>query len=69
MIGFSAVADPEQPLVFQDGEIVEAHWFERSEVLTALELGDWASESTARLLLPGSISIARGMLEGWAEQI
>jgi NAD+ diphosphatase len=66
MIGFSAVADPDQPLAFQDGEIAEAHWFERTEVVAALELGDWGSESTSRLLLPGSISIARGMLEAWA---
>ncbi len=66
MIGFSAVADPEQPLSFQDGEIAEAHWFDRAEVVAALELGDWGSDSTSRLLLPGSISIARGMLEAWA---
>ncbi|QII06749.1 NAD(+) diphosphatase [Rhodococcoides fascians A25f] len=66
MIGFSAVADPEQPLLFQDGEIAEAHWFDRAEVVAALELGDWGSDSTSRLLLPGSISIARGMLEAWA---
>jgi NAD+ diphosphatase len=66
MIGFSAVADPDQPLAFQDGEIAEAHWFERTEVVAALELGDWGSDSTSRLLLPGSISIARGMLEAWA---
>lgn len=65
MIGFSAVADPEQPLLFQDGEIAEAHWFDRAEVVAALELGDWGSESSSRLLLPGSISIARGMLEAW----
>ncbi|MGB2951058.1 MAG: NAD(+) diphosphatase [Rhodococcus sp. (in: high G+C Gram-positive bacteria)] len=66
MIGFAAVADPEVPLQFLDGEIAEAHWFDRAEVRGALELGDWASDSPARLLLPGSISIARGMLEAWA---
>lgn len=66
MIGFSAVGDPSVPLQFLDGEIAEAHWFERSEVRAALELGDWATDSQSRLLLPGSISIARGMLEAWA---
>nr|WP_296774563.1 NAD(+) diphosphatase [Rhodococcus sp. (in: high G+C Gram-positive bacteria)] len=66
MIGFSAVADPEVPLQFLDGEIAEAHWFSRDEVRGALALGDWASDADARLLLPGSISIARGMLEAWA---
>lgn len=67
MIGFAAVADPEQPLRFQDGEIAEARWFDRAEVRTALDAGDWASTKEAPLLLPGSISIARGMLEGWAK--
>lgn len=66
MIGFSAVADPGVPLQFLDGEIAEAHWFDRAEVRDALALGDWASDSPSRLLLPGSISIARGMLEAWA---
>ncbi len=66
MIGFSAVADPNATLQFLDGEIAEAHWFDRSEVRDALALGDWASDSPSRLLLPGSISIARGMLDAWA---
>ncbi|MFD4182512.1 NAD(+) diphosphatase [Rhodococcus sp. NPDC058514] len=66
MIGFSAVGDPDAPLTFADGEIVEAHWFGRDEVKAALEAGDWTSDSDARLLVPGSVSIARGMLEAWA---
>ncbi|TSD97293.1 NAD(+) diphosphatase [Skermania sp. ID1734] len=71
MIGFSAVADPDQPLRFADGEIAEAHWFTRTEIREALERGDWtakrqADEQPARLLLPGSISIARGIVASWA---
>lgn len=66
MIGFSAVADPAAPLVFSDGEIAEARWFSRDEVRTALSSGDWTSGVDAPLLVPGSISIARGMLEAWA---
>ncbi len=66
MLGFAAVADPAQPLEFRDGEIGEARWFTRDEVRAALEVGDWASADEVPLLLPGSISIARGMLEGWA---
>jgi len=66
MLGFAAVADPDQPFEFQDGEIAEAFWFTRDQVRAALEVGDWASPEDAPLLLPGSISIARGMLEGWA---
>ncbi|MCX5044597.1 NAD(+) diphosphatase [Aldersonia sp. NBC_00410] len=66
MIGFAAKADPAQPLAFSDGEIGEAHWFTRAEVRAALELGDWTSNADSRLLLPGSISIARGIVSSWA---
>lgn len=67
MLGFAAVADPEQPLEFSDGEIAEAHWFTREQVRAALAVGDWSarSDSGPELLLPGSISIARTMLESW----
>ncbi|MGW0175484.1 NAD(+) diphosphatase [Rhodococcus sp. NPDC003322] len=67
MIGFSAVADPDAPLIFADGEIAEARWFGRDEVRDALALGDWSSPAEAPLLVPGSVSIARGMLEAWAK--
>ncbi|WP_431952706.1 NAD(+) diphosphatase [Nocardia lijiangensis] len=67
MLGFAAVADPEQPLAFSDGEIAEAHWFTRAEVREALAAGDWSGQREGvRLLLPGSISIARTIVESWA---
>ncbi|MBF6238661.1 NAD(+) diphosphatase [Nocardia otitidiscaviarum] len=67
MLGFAAQADPEQPLHFSDGEIAEAHWFTRAEVREALAAGAWGSGGgDARLLLPGSISIARTIVESWA---
>lgn len=74
MLGFAALGDPDQPLVFSDGEITEAHWFTRDEVRAALAAGAWGSVTgTAiadadqhRLLLPGSISIARTIVESWA---
>nr|WP_198428245.1 NAD(+) diphosphatase [Nocardia bovistercoris] len=67
MLGFAAVADPEQPLAFSDGEIAEAHWFTRAEVRAALDVGDWSTRAEgARLLLPNAISIARTMVESWA---
>lgn len=74
MLGFCAQADPAQPLVFSDGEIAEAHWFTRDEVRAALAAGGWRSRPEegeaapaggARLLLPGSISIARTIVESW----
>jgi len=67
MIGFHAIADPAEPFAFNDGEIAEAEWFTRDEVRAALALGDWSSDSESRLLLPGSVSIARVIVESWAE--
>ncbi|GAA4641769.1 NAD(+) diphosphatase [Gordonia humi] len=68
MCGFEAVADPTQPLELRDGELADAQWFHRDEVLTALERGDdWAGDNPdGRLMLPGSISIARSLIDGWA---
>ncbi len=77
MVGFHAVGDPEQEFAFSDGEIAEADWFTRGEVREALANGDWSSldsaprvrsDSPPRLLLPGSISIAREIIESWATQ-
>ncbi len=66
MVGFEAVANPDEPFAFRDGEIAEAAWFTRDEVCAALQAGDWSSQSDSRLLLPGTISIAREIIESWA---
>jgi NAD+ diphosphatase len=66
MVGFHAIADPEQEFSFNDGEIAEAAWFTRNEVREALAQGDWSTASEAKLMLPGSISIAREIIESWA---
>ncbi|OBF88935.1 NADH pyrophosphatase [Mycobacterium sp. 852002-51152_SCH6134967] len=66
MVGFHAIGDPEQEMAFNDGEIGEAGWFTRAEIREALDHGDWSSNSPSRLLLPGSISIAREIIESWA---
>lgn len=66
MVGFHAIGDPDQPFAFNDGEIAEAAWFTRAQIREALEVGDWNSQSPSRLLLPGSISIAREIIESWA---
>lgn len=68
MIGFSAVADPAEPLRFADGEIAEAGWYTRDQVASALEVGDWLEGRGAPLLLPGPVSIARRMIESWVRQ-
>ncbi len=66
MVGFHAVADPAEEFSFNDGEIAEAAWFTRDEVRAALAEGDGSSASESNLLLPGSISIARVIIESWA---
>lgn len=75
MCGFAAIADPDEPLRFLDGEIGDAVWFHRDEVRDALTRGDdWVrvdgephvEDSGPRLRLPGSISIARALIEAWA---
>lgn len=67
MVGFHAVGDPAQDFGYADGEIAQARWFTRAEVIDALEAGDWTTPgSTAPLLLPGSVSIAREIIESWA---
>jgi NAD+ diphosphatase len=67
MIGFHAVADPDAPLLPADGEIAEAMWVTRAELREALADGDWSGDRDARrLLLPGTVSIARSMLDSWA---
>ncbi|MFE3796938.1 NAD(+) diphosphatase [Nocardia tengchongensis] len=73
MLGFAAVGDPDQPLAFHDGEIAEAFWFTKAEVREALAAGAWGSPTgatggAAKLLLPGSISIARTIVESWAAE-
>ena len=66
MVGFHAVGDQDEEFSFNDGEIAEAAWFTRDEVRAALQVGDWTSASSSKLLLPGSISIARVIIESWA---
>lgn len=66
MVGFHALGDPDEPFSFNDGEIAEAAWFTRDEIRAALDAGDWSSASESKLLLPGSISIARVIIESWA---
>ena len=73
MVGFEVTADPDQALDFIDGEIADAEWFSRAEVLEALEAQqDWLGADgkpiidDARLRLPGSISIASALIRAWA---
>lgn len=67
MLGFEAVADPDEPITLHDGELAEARWFTRDQVRAALDgSADWGSEVSAELLLPPSVSIARSLIAAWA---
>ncbi|MEJ2458692.1 MAG: glycoside hydrolase family 15 protein [Novosphingobium sp.] len=52
-----------------EAEIAEAAWFTRAEIREALDRGDWSTGGSSRLLLPGSISIAREIIEWEAKNL
>lgn len=81
MVGFAARAEPGAPLYPRAGEIEEANWYDRAAVraMIAAEGGRdvWASVenttpepegSSFTVVLPGPVSIARRMIEGWVAQ-
>ncbi|HEX2133500.1 MAG TPA: NAD(+) diphosphatase [Actinophytocola sp.] len=63
MVGFAAVAPAGATLHPADGEIEEARWFSRAVVRETLAAGG----EREGLRLPGPASIARLMLNAWAE--
>lgn len=83
MVGFAARAEPGAELRPRDGEIEEAHWYDRAAVRAMIAAEDpavadnWGSAapvvgrgdgSAFNVVLPGPVSIARRMIEGWAAQ-
>ena len=60
MLGFHAVSDGGQP-VPRDGELEEVRWLTRNEVRAAIE------GRNPDFLLPPSVSIARFLIERWAD--
>lgn len=63
MLGFAAIADPSIPLRPAEGEIEQARWVHRDQVLAAMEA---EGGSVPGLRLPPGVSIAHRMLRGWA---
>lgn len=68
MLGFEVVADPAEPLTFDDGELADARWFTRDEVREALDRdAHWGGDPTGvAVMLPPSVSIARTLITSWA---
>ncbi|MCK9922584.1 NAD(+) diphosphatase [Frankia sp. AgPm24] len=50
MIGFHALADPDQPLNVDETEIREARWVHRDELREALARGEWRAAPRTRTL-------------------
>jgi NAD+ diphosphatase len=59
MLGFTATAQ-RGPIRLGDGELEDAQWFSRAELLSAVEQG--------KLLLPPPVSIAYRLLENWFDE-
>jgi NAD+ diphosphatase len=75
MLGFYALADPDEPLRLDPAEIAAARWFTRSEILDALATmdafdgADVADEPAPEPVEPGlpmRASIAYRLIKGWA---
>lgn len=60
MVGFHAGAGSRE-VTLHDGELKDARWFSRGEIISAQGGTGW-------LRLPSRISIARRLVEDWAEQ-
>ncbi|MDQ6658402.1 MAG: NAD(+) diphosphatase [Actinomycetota bacterium] len=72
MLGFSARAEPGLEFQPRDGEIEEARWVSREAVRRMLGGSGWGAapgdpdRAVDGIVLPGSISIAHRMIQGWA---
>ncbi|WP_149361227.1 NAD(+) diphosphatase [Lolliginicoccus suaedae] len=69
MLGFHARADRRAPVVPDRDEIEDARWFHRDDVRLALATDDdWTTTRPGLpFTAPGSISIARGILQSWVQ--
>lgn len=72
MLGFTAYADPAQPLRPDPSEIAEARWFTRTEVgkLLSDQPDPWGASTPApsaevAVTLPGPASIAHYLIQTW----
>lgn len=59
MLGFTALADPDQPIDVADDELEEARWFTRAELL---------SRHGTSPLTPSTVSIAYHLITSWRDE-
>jgi NAD+ diphosphatase len=59
MLGFTALADPNEPVRTDPTEIAHARWFTRREIAAVLDGSDTS------ITLPSSASIARHLIVRW----
>lgn len=67
MLGFTARADPGQPLSADATEITHAHWFTRRQVAGVLAGETVLTEDGERMGLPMAASIAHHLLRHWLD--
>jgi NAD+ diphosphatase len=65
MLGYTAVADPDQPIAVDPEEIDEARWFSRTEIRQMIS-GDYREPESGRaMFLPMRASIASYLIRRW----
>jgi NAD+ diphosphatase len=67
MLGFTAYADPAQPLQIDPSEIADARWFSRREIAAAYAGEAVDAGGGARLALPMNVSIAAYLVRRWLD--
>ncbi|MEJ3743888.1 NAD(+) diphosphatase [Actinomycetes bacterium KLBMP 9797] len=65
MLGFTAAADPSQPVRVDPTEIAHARWFTREEIAAALAGEAVDAGDGLQLALPPPTSIAHFLITGW----
>jgi NAD+ diphosphatase len=68
MLGFYAIADPNEPLRLDPSEIAAAGWFSRAAVRAAINAAADPDAPEVEPGLPGGSSIAFRLVRAWAEQ-
>lgn len=62
MLGFSALADPDEPVTVNGGEIAHARWFSRAQIKAAV-----AGDPAAGFAIARPASIAHYLIKAWLD--